>query len=372
MKFLFFSSAVWDYYQRLTPLCAELARLGHTVVFVEPIRYAGALPAHLDPSRSTPVPPGVQVVRRQSALRRGVSLALLQNMRNLHALRQHKPDVAVLSDVAFGLAPALYLRFSRTKAVLDYIDDWPEWSRVPWERWTLRHILVPTVARLADVCTVTAERLGDDLRRHARRVAYVPNGTADPPPPLDEDAFHGGSGVLYVGGLTDRIDVALLVELARQMPNVPVTALGDGPQRGCLREAARCVPNLHAPGPVPHEEAMQAIRTAAVCLVPYVPSRLTDRCFPIKLAEYWACGKAVVASDTHEVRRVGEGRLRIYQNASEAVAAVQSLLNNPQERATLGKAGYEAVRDCYNYRALALRFLSAACDDDTVQETMTS
>ena len=296
MRIVFLASCVWNYYQRLTPLCEELARRGVEVVFVEPVVYRGANSAHLTAEIPIPIPGGLKVVRRKTNLPRGVLLALYQNFANLREMIRWKPSAIVLSDATFNLLASLAARWMGIKVLLDYIDDWPEWSQVAWERWTLRRVIVPLAARLAHICVVTAELLGKDLKGYARQVIWIPNGAARMPGPLTDDRLRGGSGALFVGGLAERIDHEWIIELARRCPDVAVTVLGGGPLLPALREASKSLKNLRAPGPVSHTEAIEAMKSAAVCLIPYRRNRLTDRCFPIKLPEYWSYGKPVIAT----------------------------------------------------------------------------
>lgn len=362
MRIAFFSSSVWNYYQRFIPLCDELAKLGNEVIFIDPVVYRGAKSAHLTAQIPLPIPEGVVVIRRQSRLSRGILLALWQNLLNIGEILRLKPDAIVLGEVAFGLLPALLFRFSRIRVVFDYIDDVPEWSEVPWEKWTLRHFLIPLVARLADICVVTSELLGEDLKPHARRIEWVPNGVGGPIAELSDPQLRRGNGVLFLGALAERIDVSFLVELARLLPEVAVTILGDGPPRSRILEAAKSLPNLKAPGAVAHEIGMKAIADSAVCLIPYIPSRLTDRCFPIKLVEYWSLGRAVVATPCHEIRRIGAGALVFVSTAREAADEIRDLIANPERRAGLGSAGLARSRE-FDYKSLAKRFLSAVGTD---------
>lgn len=359
MRILVFASCVWNYYQRLTPLCGELAQRGVEVIFLEPLVYSGADALHLTAEKPIPVPAGVRVVRRQTRLRRGVGLVMHQNLVNLSDLLHWKPDAVVLCDSTFTILPALVARLGGTRVLLDYIDDWPEWSQVRWERWMLRHVFIPWSARMAHVCIVTAELLGRDLEGAARKVVWIPNGAAAMPDPLTPELLREGRGALFVGGLAERIDLDWLITLAREAPEVEISILGGGPLLLKMQEAAKSIGNLRVRGPVPHEEAIAAMKAAAVCLIPYRRNRLTDRCFPIKLAEYWAYGKPVIATPCHEMRRVGGEIVQWADTGKEAAARVRNLLTDVQKREHLGRAGHALARR-YNYEVLAEEFLQTA------------
>ena len=108
----------------------------------------------------------------------------------------------------------------------------------------------------------------------------------------------------FVGNLVpDKVDLDLLEELARRID--VGTLLLAGPSQGLtterLAELTRhaCVRLL---GPVPYPEMPSVVAAFDVGLIPYVESEYTRSCFPLKLYEYLAAGKPVVASGLPELR----------------------------------------------------------------------
>jgi len=57
-------------------------------------------------------------------------------------------------------------------------------------------------------------------------------------------------------------------------------------------------------GPLRHTEVLGYIQTADVCLYPFPRSRQTEYVSPIKVFEYMALGKVVIASDLEGVRQI--------------------------------------------------------------------
>lgn len=357
MRILILASSAWNFFQRATPLCEQLAKHGIEVIFLEPMIYANATSFHLKPVTTIPIPVGVKVIRRQTKLRRGLLLALWQNFKNMIEIKHLKPDVVILYEPNFGILSALYTRLSKTKLVFDYIDDWPEWAEYRLEKMLLKYVIIPIVARLADVCTVTARLLGDDIKPYARQIYWIPNSASEVPPHLPQN-YAEGEGVIFVGGLAPRIDVELIIETARLLPEVPFKILGNGAQYELLKNASQQLPNIYAPGTVNHNVAMEEIKKSAICLIPYKKNRLTDRCFPIKLAEYWSMGKVVVATPTAELQRAGKnGRLIFVNSAAECAEKIQGLLQDKSRLTELGRRGYLLVKRFLNYEIQTRRFL---------------
>jgi glycosyltransferase involved in cell wall biosynthesis len=100
----------------------------------------------------------------------------------------------------------------------------------------------------------------------------------------------------YVGFLGFQIDVALLLTIALSRPDwhlvlVGPDCLGKGEQCGRLR----CCPNVHFLGQKPVHDLPAYLKALDVALMPYDLTTHVSTSYPLKLHEYLAAGKAVVA-----------------------------------------------------------------------------
>ena len=177
----------------------------------------------------------------------------------------------------------------------------------------------------ADLTIVTAPRLLELKRPHARRVELVPNG-------VDFEAFQRALALPrslpqlealqpslaypqnrrafgpmpraphpilgYSGHVSSRLDLLLLRELALARPDWQFAFAGSEDTHGCEAELAalKALPNVHVLGVLPIEDVPHFITACDVCLIPY---RLTDETRAIsslKLYEYLAAGKPVVSA----------------------------------------------------------------------------
>ncbi len=108
----------------------------------------------------------------------------------------------------------------------------------------------------------------------------------------------------FAGNLTAvKVDFALLEELARARPGWTVLLVGPR-RRDCARELERLLrlPNLRWVGPKAHEELPRYVAAFDVALIPYRETAYTRSCFPLKVYEYLAAGKPVVATGLPELR----------------------------------------------------------------------
>ncbi|MGZ8698055.1 MAG: glycosyltransferase, partial [Gaiellaceae bacterium] len=97
-----------------------------------------------------------------------------------------------------------------------------------------------------------------------------------------------------------------------------------GPERPDSRgELARlcALPNVRWVGPKPYQELPRYVAAFDVGLIPYVQNRYTQSCFPLKVYEYLAAGKPVVASGLPELAEM-EPDVVLAGDVAEFVAAV--------------------------------------------------
>jgi len=98
----------------------------------------------------------------------------------------------------------------------------------------------------------------------------------------------------YVGGLHHFVDFDLLGRIARSRPKWSWVFVG--PEQASA-EAIAGLPNVHLLGQQPHADLVRYIQTFDVGIVPYVKSPHTRTVVPVKINEYLAVGRPVVATD---------------------------------------------------------------------------
>ncbi len=80
-----------------------------------------------------------------------------------------------------------------------------------------------------------------------------------------------------------------------------------------------------------------------VCLIPYILNDYTHHIFPLKLYEYMAAGKPIVASDMEEMRPYAGDEMTIAHSREEFLAAIDdAIANDTPERA---RSRQEAARN---------------------------
>jgi glycosyltransferase involved in cell wall biosynthesis len=154
--------------------------------------------------------------------------------------------------------------------------------------------------------------------------------------------------VSFVGSFQLWHGIEQLVEsFARVLHEVPQARLllvGDGPARPNVEDAVRrlgLASNVTITGLVPQAKIPEILAAVDVAVIPYprLPKELWFS--PLKLYEYMAAGKAIVASASGQITEVVQdginGLLVSPGDVDEFAQAIARLLKNPAELEWLGK-----------------------------------
>lgn len=180
---------------------------------------------------------------------------------------------------------------------------------------------------------------------------FVPDGPSVP-------VAAGRSGAMYIGRLEDYKGVVSLVHAWKQLPDVPLTIVGDGSLATSLRALAQelRLPNITFTGRLGRKAIMECLVSARLLVFPslwYEP-------FGLVIAEAMACGVAVAAANqggiAELVRNGDTGLLFEPGNADDLATKVRWLYERPEVADLMGRRGRETYETQYspepNYRRL--------------------
>lgn len=170
----------------------------------------------------------------------------------------------------------------------------------------------------------------------AERIAVKPNTL-----PLDWQApvpFTGErAGALYVGRLSREKGVDVLLEAWRQLPDIPLTIVGGGPEEAALRSSAP--PGVRFTGALQPNDVRRHMQEAA-CLI--MPSRWYEG-LPLTAIEAFSLGLPIICSRIGSLAEIveheGSGWHFETNNAAELSARVRNCFSHPD---LLVRAGQEA------------------------------
>jgi glycosyltransferase involved in cell wall biosynthesis len=139
---------------------------------------------------------------------------------------------------------------------------------------------------------------------------------------------------------------------------VHCVVVGDGdalPRVRSEASAAGLDGRMTFPGWVPYEELVEWISALDVCVAPEPSNPYNDSCTSLKVMEYMALGRPIVAFDLPEHRRsAGEAAVYVPSGDERAMArAIADLIEDPARRRRMGEAGRHRVveRLAWTYEA---------------------
>lgn len=328
-------------------LARSLARIGHTVDLVTATRAVPEIGPEVRHHRR-PDASDYRIVRMAAEVARGSASDVVYE-------RRLSPKIAYAVSRLRGIPFVMEVNGIEEEAAMQ--RGHRRSASAPWKR-RVRGRMIRRAARIVAV----TDRLGATMRERyglaADRVVTVPNGVDAkrfaPIAPADARARIGwdpAPWVTFVGNLVPWQGVETLIRAApavlREVPDVRFAIVGDGISRAGLerltdelgvRGAVRFA------GAVPYPEVPLYVCAADVCVAPFTRKRNEAiGLSPLKVYEYLACGRPVVASDVPGIsdllRRASAGLTAPPDDPAALAGRLVHLLTHPDEAKLMGTRG---------------------------------
>lgn len=170
---------------------------------------------------------------------------------------------------------------------------------------------------LVDEVICTSSKLQENKAPLAKEVKFIPNG-------VNLDIFlapnnekSNGLTIGYIGAIDSRIDFDLIHYCASHLPEYQFEFYGP-----IKTELPKLPENVKFMGSVAQNALPEKIQKFEVGLIPFVKNKLTEAIYPLKINEYLAMGKPVVAtnfSDLSDFNKVAE----VAENKEEFLKAIK-------------------------------------------------
>lgn len=361
---------------RITYIASCLVKLGHKVTLV----YFPLDSVNIPDAKQQD---GMHIV---ALSRKANPLILLRNIKDIAQLLKEMDIVHFQKCFHFCSVPVVVAAW--LKAVPVHYD-WDDWEAKiyylggePASRFTglFLRTLEYFMPRLADTVSVASEKL--------KQLAIARGVSADrifmAPVGADLDKFNPnvdgnivrkrfgitGPIVLYAGQLHGGQYAYLFLQAAKVIidnhkePHISFIIAGGGHNEEALRKMGDDLglrDHLMITGLMPHDEVPYFMAAADICVACFEDNDITVSKSPLKIAEYMASGKTIVASDVGEVRRMldGAGSVVPAGNHEALVGEILRFLPLNTLREHMGKKARKRAENVYNWETTTLNLVAA-------------
>jgi glycosyltransferase involved in cell wall biosynthesis len=324
---------------------------------------------------------GVPVLRLPVRRRRGAGMAalageylgftVLATLAAARLMRRRRYSVVhVHNPPDFLVVAALIPRAFGARVVLDFHDLASDMFAMRFDGRPgatvvdrILRLVERTAAGLADAVVTVHDPYRDELVRRGvdpAKIVVVMNSLDETllPPPLAEDEPRDEFRVVYHGTVTPHYGIELIVEAAAEargaVPGLRVDVYGEGDAVPGLRARAH---ELGLDDIVRIEgvaraqvDVLRAVQSAAVGVIPNLPSRLNRFALSTKLFEYVALGVPVVSADLPTIAdHFSRDEVRFFRagDARSLARALVDVANDPGAAAARARAARQRYE---NYR----------------------
>ncbi len=222
-------------------------------------------------------------------------------------------------------AATLVDRLGVERIVYDLTDDWAAFETDPARRAAVQR-RIESLGAKAELVLACSRDLERSARSWSENVRYLPNAVdapsavADPP---DDVGSLPRPRLGYVGTLhASRLDVELLARMAALRPAWSFVLLGPNALPASDSERLLGASNVHYLGVRPHAAVRSYLEALDVCLVPHLVTPFTRSLDPLKLYEYLAAGRPVIATPAGNTTGL-EQHVAVAATAEEFIAEAE-------------------------------------------------
>jgi glycosyltransferase involved in cell wall biosynthesis len=362
---------------RIVYLAREFEKKGHTVTLVYfPLEWNG--------QKASQLSAGITAVPLSRKHGPHVLIANICSVCGLAA----KVDIIHFQKCFYNAAiPALIAALIRNKH-LHY--DWDDWevkiyevsTRASFLRNLIRDFLMVfenNIPKVADTVSVASSRLRSEcqkLSRHRDTIFNAPVGAdlirfnpAVSGLPILQKYRITQPLILYLGQLHGGQYVELFIRTAAKLlkdyqEDLTFMIVGDGYMAGELKKKSSQLGldnKLIFTGAIPHELVPQYIAAADVCVACFEENEVTLCKSPLKIVEYLASGKAIVASNVGEVANMlGNAGILVPPGDITALAdGIVKIIQDSNLKENLEKRARSRSEGKYSWQATAENLLKA-------------
>ena len=197
-------------------------------------------------------------------------------------------------------------RFKEEKVIYYCVDDFSEWPGLDRK---LVSTMEDNMITQADRFIATSIDLKKRIEKKGKCVHLLTHGVDYEHFSKKNDVEHSAlinipkPRIGYFGLFDKRSNIDLIINVAKQLPNVSFVITGSIEVDKTDLEK---IPNIYFTGKIPYTELPKMASGWDICMLPYIVNKLTDAIQPLKIKEYLSTGKPVISTPIKEAVRLQE------------------------------------------------------------------
>ena len=360
---LFIPPVHWNYYPyRDQELPIMLAKCGYSCIYLNPLEYKGCEMAQRFSRVNSRQPvEGIRIISRSSRLRKSFFLFLYENMLNCRTVRKLRPDVVISTSHLSAVFTCLICHGRGIRFIFDVTDNW-ELVDTSVAGKFYRVIIKPVMARFAFAVTATSQAQFSYFNKVRKKHTWIISNGVSPEILTAMKQVKKNDPerkeVNFIGSLRDWYDFDLLFDVFKELPEIMLNVYGQGPLFQQLKQKTEYISNIQLHGNIENSNIPELLQNSLFGILPLKPVELNNSTCPIKLLEYWAASKAVIATPVAEVKRIGGNALLYAETKESFLENARLLIADRQLAGKLGEMGFSKITNTHNYEVITRQFMN--------------
>ena len=256
-------------------------------------------------------------------------------------LFKQKPDLIITSNVYWiETIECLKRKYPHIKLIYDCNDDPLSFLTIPT---STKKYFLRTISSAYKIVVPHKSYTTIIPKPYQHKIKVISNG-------VDYNAFQSNNILLnlfekisdpvlmYVGAISYWFDYNLVKLIAKELNNIQIFLIGPIDKSSITKVDDLILANnvTHIPA-VPHNEMIDYLQYANVCMIPFLKTKLTSTILPNKIFEYSAAGKPCVMTNFNDYLNEYGKYLFISTNETEFISHIKNNLESPSQNINLKK-----------------------------------
>ncbi len=237
----------------------------------------------------------------------------------LREVKKHLPDgINPISITSVPNSCDYVGAFNESLKVYFCVDEFSLWPGLDYE---LVKKMENKLLEEVDLIIATSDQLAKTKTKGEEKTEVITHGVEFERFDLGAKELGENFKLCYFGLFDERTDQSILSDIVQEFSDLEIHIIGPVV---CNIDNLSVLPRIFFHGRVPYDELPLHIREMDAFILPYVRSELTDNINPLKLKEYLATSRPVLATALPEVAKLKQ-HLSLFNTSKEAIELIKAI-----------------------------------------------